>query len=91
MEIRKFEKYENKIEPFIQDSEYRLMQIHLNGDSEEVESDVNPFDLDEIVQLYLDYKGYDNNMWIKKVTEEIVDLNMIPKIKIHLVSKKYNI
>jgi len=91
MEIRKFEKYENKIEPFIQDPEYRLMQIHSNGDSEEIESDVNPFDLNEIVQLYLDYKGYDNNMWIKKVTEEIVDLNMIPEIKIHLSSKKYNI
>jgi len=91
MKIRKFEKYEHIIEPEIYDPEYKLMKIYKNGESEEIEHDSNPFDLNEIIQLYLDNKGYDNNMWIKKVTEEIVDLNMIPEIKIHLSAKKYNI
>ena len=91
MKIKKFEKYEHSIEPIIYDPEYKLMKIDEIGDSEEIENDANPFDLDEIVQLYLYYKGYDNNIWIKKVTEEIVDLNMIPEIKIHLSSKKFNI
>ena len=91
MEIRKFEKFDHKIDPVIYDPEYKLMKIDENGDSEEIETDANPFDLNEIIISYLDMKGYDNNMWIKKVTEEIVDLNMIPGIKIHLSSKKYNI
>jgi len=91
MEIRKFEKFENIIDPVIYDPEYKLMKIDKNGDSEEIEPDANPFDLDEIVNCYLCMKGYDNNMWIKKVTEEIVDLNAIPEIKIHLSSKKYNL
>ena len=91
MKIKKFEKYEHNIEPIIYDPEYKLMKIDENGDSNEIDINVNPFDLDEIVSCYLDMKGYDNNLWIKKITEEIVDLNMIPEIKIHLSSKKFNI
>ena len=91
MEIRKFEKFENRIEPVIVDPVYNLMKIDNNGDSEEIDVNVNPFDLDEIVNCYLGMKGYDNNMWIKKVTEEIVDLNTIPEINIHLTAKKYNV
>lgn len=91
MEIRKFEKFENRIEPVIVDPVYNLMKIDNNGDSEEIDVNVNPFDLDEIVNCYLGMKGYKKNLWIKKVTEEIVDLTMIPEINIHLTAKKYNV
>lgn len=95
MNIKKFEKFESKIEPVIYDPEYRLMAIDKNGDTIEVEGfdvdDYNPFDLEEIAQRYIKHEGHKKNYWIKKITEEEIDLNTIPEIKVLLTTKKYNI
>jgi len=95
MNIKKFEKFEVELKPMTFDPEYKLMYIDTSGDSSEVEGfdvdEYNPFDLDEIVQRYIKHEGYKKNYWIKKITEEEIDLNSIPEIKYRLDGKKYNL
>lgn len=93
MEIKKIENYNN--EPIGQDSYYEIWLFNKAGDEVQLDMEryfeYNPFDLNDIVELYLKLKGYEHVYFIKKISEEIVDLTVIPEIAIKLDTKKYNL
>jgi len=94
MNIKKFERYVPDMIPQQQDPYYEILRLDKNGDEERLdfgEAHYNPYDLDEVVEEYLKRKGYNKHWFIKKITEEIVDLTTIPEIKIILDTKKYNL
>ena len=92
MKILRFN--ENSIEL---DTYYKIMRTDRNGDAEEFSDfyfdydNYNPFDLKEMVNMLIivekEYKG----LFIKKVSEKIVDNETINKIRLEIEAKKYNL
>ena len=95
MNIKKFERYVPNMESTVQDPYYEICKLDRNGDeeslSDEMDFEFNPYDLNEAVEEYIKYEGYNKNWFIKKITEEIVDLNTIPEMELILKSKRYNL
>lgn len=100
MKIKKFESHKYIGE--IQDPYYEIYYSTMIGDNCKInltDDDFiyNPFDLNDIIELYIKYfDKYTNNKsvseyYIKKISEELVDLESIPEIALRITSKKYNI
>jgi len=75
---------------------YELWTFDKNGDEEEFhtlteDSEYNMYDLTDMVKLFMKYEKYDTNLFIKKITKEIIDNETIEKIKLSIEAKKYNI
>ena len=91
MKIKLFENFEIDLDVY-----YELWTLDNNGDEEEfptVEEDgnYNIYDLTEMVELFMKYEKRDRNLFIKKITKEIIDDKTIERIKLSIESKKYNI
>lgn len=91
MKIKLFENF-NQISL---DITYELYNLNKFDEEEEINTDnyleYNPYDLEDMVKLYLILKEKYSNIFIKKVTREIIDYKTIEKIKLKLDSKKYNL
>jgi hypothetical protein len=92
MKIKLFENFDQADLDII----YELWTLDNNGDEEEFHTTVedisyNPYDLTDMVKLFMKYEKIDRNLFIKKITTEVIDNETIKKVKLSIEEKKYNI
>jgi hypothetical protein len=91
MKIKLFENF-NEI-----DVMYGVSDLDKNGDkigldlSEDESDEYDPFSLVDSVVIFMKYEKTHPNLFIEKMTTEIVDKEIINEIKLKLLSNKYNI
>lgn len=92
MKIKTFEKFEVDLDVTYELANYNKFgeEIQLNIDDEEL-NNTNPFDLVEVVKLYMKYKKKYPNLEIKKVVSDFVDEKTIKDILVEIDSDKYNL
>lgn len=76
---------------------YELWTLDRNGEEEEFisgdgdDDNYNPYDLNEMVILLMNHEKYNKDLFIKKITKENIDKEIIDRIKMQLKVNKYNI
>lgn len=91
MKIQLFENFEVDL-----DVQYVLRTVDMAGDEMDIpleneDFNYNPYDLEEMVKLYIKKKKEYDQINIFKITEEVIDEETINKIKLNLTAKKYNL
>jgi len=93
MKIKLFENFDE----IDLDIYYELWTVDNNDDEEEFNSgdpkdgNYNMYDLTEMVKLFMKYEKRDRNLFIKKITKEIIDEETIERVKLEIETKKYNV
>lgn len=93
MKIKTFENFEVDLDVTYELADYNDYgeEIRLNTSDEEEYYNINPYDLEEMVKLYMKYKKKYPNLKIKKVISDFVDEKTIQDILVKLDSDKYNL
>ena len=93
MKIKTFENFEVDLDVTYELANYNKYgeEIFLDKDDEEEINNTNPYDLVEVVKLYMKYKKKYSDLKIKKVISDFVDEKTIKDILVKLDSDKYNL
>ena len=84
MKIKLFENFKVDLDVY-----YEIKQVDQNGDLMDMKiTGFKPYDLEEVVKLYLEYKEDFPNLRIYKITKDMVDQDTINRIA---TTKKYNL
>ena len=94
MKIKLFENFEETSLEIV----YEIYEVDKNGDYSPIDftddnndDDFNPYSLVETVKLFQKYEKKYSNLFIKKITSEILDEKIIEDVKREITAKKYNL